>query len=53
MDLKNILPGKKTLIGAILFFVGGGLIQLGFIDVGQWLLSIGGALGFLGIRYKK
>ena len=51
--LKDLLPGKKTFLGAILVFVGGGLIQLGFTEVGGWMLSTGFALGFVGLRFKK
>ena len=53
MELKNVLPGKKTIIGAISVFIGGGLMQIGFPEIGGWLVSLGVALGFVGIRYAK
>ena len=53
MVLENILPGYKTIIGAVLVFVGGGITQLGMVELGGWLVSAGLGLGFVGIRYQK
>ena len=47
------MPGNKTKLGAVLVFIGGGLVALGFTELGGILSSAGLALGFVGIRYAK
>jgi hypothetical protein len=51
-DLWNWLEGKKTIIGAIVIFVGGGLKALGKIDekTYEFILTLGGSISIYGIR---
>lgn len=41
---------SKTFWGAIFVFIGGGLSAIGIEQIGQPLMAIGTALGFVGIR---
>ena len=52
MGIKDILPGKKTYIAAVLVFLGGGLIYLGLDELGKLMVAAGTALGFVGLRAK-
>jgi len=51
-DFWGWLDGKKTIIGAIVVFIGGGLKALGKIDekTYEFILTLGGAISIYGIR---
>jgi hypothetical protein len=51
-DFWSWLDGKKTIIGAIVVFIGGGLKALGKIDekTYEFILTLGGAISIYGIR---
>ncbi len=42
---------SKTIWGGVLVFLGGGLVALG-IEGGQFLITAGLGLGFVGVRAK-
>jgi len=52
-DGKKSWVFSKTIWGAIFVFVGGGLVVVGYEQLGQSLLALGAGLGFIGLRTAK
>lgn len=41
---------SKSVWGAVIVFIGGGLVAFGFQQIGEALIAIGTSLGFIGVR---
>lgn len=48
----KFLEGKKTYFGAVVVFVAGGLLALGYIDqkTFEWVVAVGGSITAYGMR---